>query len=78
MIHILDDQNNDILDVITEKNVTQNKHRRSLEDYLESFEFTALADKEFAEFLTNRNRIVIPSEDEGYIEFIVLGSFKTT
>lgn len=71
MIHILDGKNKTILDTITHKNVTQNKHRRSLEDYLESFEFTALADKSFANHLTNRNRLIIPSEDQGYVEFII-------
>ncbi|WP_017473284.1 phage tail spike protein [Amphibacillus jilinensis] len=71
MIHVLNGQTNVILDTIDQGSVLQNEHRRSLKDYLETFEITALADKKFAEYLTERNRMVIPAEEQGYTEFII-------
>ncbi|MBM7542353.1 phage tail spike protein [Amphibacillus cookii] len=77
MIHVLNGQTNVILDTIDQGSVLQNEHRRSLKDYLETFEFTALADKKFAEYLTERNRMIIPAEEQGYTEFIIDEVVKT-
>ncbi|CDO03093.1 hypothetical protein BN988_01593 [Oceanobacillus picturae] len=71
MIHITNGQSDQILDFITEKNFFSDTHRQSLKDNLETFEFTTFADKSFSEYLTKHNRVIIPAEDQGYIELII-------
>lgn len=76
MIHILDGQENDILGVITAKNILTNNHRKSLKDNLETFNFRTFADKDFSQHLGRHNRVIIPSEDKGFIEFVIWESSK--
>ncbi|GGB26948.1 hypothetical protein GCM10011409_00280 [Lentibacillus populi] len=71
MIHITDGQSDEILDFITVKNILDNKHRQSLKDNLETFEFRTFADKPFSQHLGKHNRVIIPAEDQGYQEFVI-------
>ncbi|MGM0864547.1 MAG: phage tail spike protein [Bacillota bacterium] len=75
-IHILDHQTDDLLDVITAKNILANKHRKSFKDNLETFDFTTFADMSFSSHLSKRNRVIIPDEDNRYAEFIIHESLK--
>lgn len=52
-IHILDGQNDVILDIITAKNIIDDTHKKSLEDTLETYEFITFADKRFSQHLEN-------------------------
>lgn len=70
-IHITDGQTDQILDVITAKHIIDNTHRQSLKDMLETFDFVALGDKSYAQHLGKHNRVIIPSEDRGYTEFVI-------
>lgn len=70
-IHILDGQEDIILDYITAKNIIRDNHKKSLEDTLETYDFITFADKRFSEFLEKRNRIIIPDEDNILREFII-------
>ncbi|MFD2628779.1 phage tail spike protein [Oceanobacillus kapialis] len=76
MIHITNGQSDDILDFITENNFFSDVHRQSLQDNLETYEFTTFADKPFSEHLGKLNRVIIPAEDQGYKEFIINESLK--
>ncbi|WP_277680086.1 phage tail spike protein [Gracilibacillus dipsosauri] len=76
LIHITDGQNNQILDVITTPNILSDDHYKSLKDTLETYEFTTFANKRFSQYLTKRNRIIIPGEDGEYIEFIIHEAIK--
>ncbi|MDQ0254934.1 phage minor structural protein [Evansella vedderi] len=76
MIHITDGQNDRILDVITVKHILSNKHRKSLKDKLETFDFTTFADKDFSQHIGKNNRVIIPSEDQGYNEFVITEAKK--
>lgn len=80
MIHITDGQSDGILDVITAKHIISNNHRQSLKDTLETFEFRTFADKPFSEHLGKHNRVIIPAEDKGFIEFIIheAGKYRDT
>ncbi|WP_188453803.1 phage tail spike protein [Virgibacillus oceani] len=71
MIHILDGQTDEILADITAKNLLSNNHRKSLKDTLETFDFETFADKAFSNHLIGQNRVIIPKEDNGYIEFVI-------
>lgn len=75
-IHILDHQTDEILDVITVKNILSNNHRKSLKDNLETFDFTTFADKPFSSHLSKRKRIIIPDEDNRFVELIIHETFK--
>src|SRR5690625_2460780 len=70
IILIADPQTNQILDYITAKNIISDNHKKSLEDTLETFNFTTFADKRFSEHLEKRNRIIIPDEDNNLVEFV--------
>ncbi len=71
LIHILDGQNDEILDYITLDNVISDTHRKSLEDTLETYDAIVLGNKEYVEHLAKRNRIIIPDEDETLRELII-------
>ncbi len=71
MIHIADGQNDKMIGHISFGNILSNKHRRSLQDNLETFNFETLADKRFSQHLSKRNRIIIPGEDGEFREFII-------
>ncbi|GAB3808649.1 phage tail spike protein [Virgibacillus kimchii] len=76
MIHITGAQSDNILDFITHKNTIDNEHLKSLESTMETFNFTTFGDKRFSEHLSKRNRLIIPGEDSGYIEFIIHEAVK--
>jgi phage minor structural protein len=75
-IHILDHQTDEILADITAKNILSNKHRKSLKDNLETFDFTTFADKPFSSHLSQRKRVIIPDEDNRFVELIIHESLK--
>lgn len=70
-IHILDGQEDIILDYITAKSIISDNHKKSLEDTLETYDFITFADKRFSQYLEKRNRIIIPDEDNSLREFII-------
>ncbi|WP_217588726.1 phage tail protein [Lentibacillus saliphilus] len=75
-IHIIDGQENTILDYITAKNIIDDDHKKSLEDTLETYVFTTFADKRFSPYLEKRNRIIIPDEDGSLVEFVIFEAHK--
>ncbi len=76
MIHILHGQTDELITDITPRNILRNKHSRSLQDNLETFEFLAPADQPYAEFLGERNKLLIDGEDGEFREFIIFDSIK--
>ncbi len=70
MIHITDQQSDIILDVITDDYFWDDNRQRKLSN-LDVFDFTTFADKEFSQYLTKRNRIIIPNKRGGLAEFII-------
>ncbi|MDL4842842.1 phage tail spike protein [Aquibacillus rhizosphaerae] len=70
-IFIADGQTDTILDVISKENILSNQHRKSLQNNLETFQFETFADKRFSKYLGKRNRVIIPSEDGEFIEFVI-------
>jgi phage minor structural protein len=76
LIHIADHQTDIILDDITEDAFWQDSHKKSLVNMKETFDFITFADKSFSEFLSKRNRIIIPDEDGQYIEFVITNTRK--
>lgn len=76
MIHITHRETDVILDDISEDSFWLDKHKKSLKDTLETFDFTTFADKKFSEHLTNKNRIVINDDDGELIEFIITHTIK--
>ncbi|WP_062323689.1 phage tail spike protein [Halolactibacillus sp. JCM 19043] len=77
MIHVINGQNDELMDIISDREVLFNSHKQSLENQLEQFDFECLPNLSYADKLTDRNRLIIPSEDEGYIEFIIQNVIKT-
>lgn len=71
MIHITDGQTDLLLDVIVDENIIEDTHKKSLQDTMETYDFTTFANKRFAEHLAKRNRIIIPDEDDTLTEFII-------
>lgn len=53
------------------QNVIANSHIKSLEEGSELFDFTTHADKDFSKFIEGNNRVIIPSEDGDFLEFII-------
>src|SRR5690625_1499002 len=76
MIHVLDGQNDVILDYITANNIIDDNHKKSLEDTLETYDFIAFGDRRYAEHLEKRNRIIIPDEDDTLREFVIFEAIK--
>lgn len=75
-IHIIDGQQDTILDYITAKHIIDDTHKKSLENTLETYQFITFADKRFSEHLEKRNRIIIPDEDESLVEFVIFEAAK--
>ncbi|MBT2599080.1 MULTISPECIES: phage tail spike protein [unclassified Oceanobacillus] len=75
-IHILDGQENIILDYITAKNIISDLHKKSLEDTLETYDFITFANRRFSQYLEKRNRIIIPDEDGTLVEFVIFEAAK--
>ncbi len=70
-VHILDGQEDTILDFITMDNLIEDNHKKSIEDTLETYDFIAFGDKRYSEFLEKRNRVIIPDEDGTLREFVI-------
>lgn len=72
IIHITDAKNDNILDVITARNVLENLHHKSLKDNFETFDFEVFGGKSYDEYLQKGNRIIIPGEDQSdLLEFVI-------
>ncbi|MGN7938496.1 phage tail spike protein [Metabacillus sp. 22489] len=75
MIHILDYKTERIVGTLENKEETslfwEDSHKQSLKDNLETFNFTMQADVKESEFVSKRNRIIIPDEDGFFREFII-------
>src|SRR5690554_4076265 len=71
IIHITDGKTDRILDVVTANTVIDNVHRKSLKDTLETFDFRVIGGMRYERYLEKYNRIIIPDEDDGLIEFII-------
>lgn len=76
-IHITDGQSDRILDVVSAQYIIDDLHKQSLEDTLETYDFTTFADKRFSQYLEKRNRVIIPGEDGEYREFIIEEAIKS-
>ena len=76
MIHITDKQTDKILSVIPEHYFWNDIHRKSLKENQETYDFTTFADKVFSDYLTERNRVIIPDEDNNFVEFIIENTRK--
>ncbi|UOQ85698.1 phage tail spike protein [Gracilibacillus salinarum] len=70
-LFISDGSNNQALGHIRYRNVISNSHKKSLEDGSETFDFSTHADHSYSEFITGNNRVIIPSEDGDFLEFII-------
>ncbi|MBS3681787.1 phage tail protein [Ornithinibacillus massiliensis] len=70
-IFIIDGQTDDFLDWINKQDVIDNIHERDMSAMLETFKFTAFADRRYSQHLTDKNRLVIPGEDGEYREFVI-------
>src|SRR5690625_5082562 len=75
-LFILDGQNDSILDHINNKHVLFNEHEQDLPTYRDTFRFTVLGDKRYAEHLGKRNGIIAPGEDGELLEFRIFESIK--
>ncbi|MFC5611269.1 phage tail spike protein [Metabacillus niabensis] len=75
MIHILNYKTERIVGTLENKEETslfwEDSHKQSLQDNLETFNFTMQADVKESEFVSKRNRIIIPDEDGFFREFII-------
>ncbi|MBO1002668.1 phage tail spike protein [Pseudogracilibacillus auburnensis] len=79
-IHIIDGQKDMILDFIAAKHIIDDTHKKSLEDRLETYNFITFTDRRFSAELEKRNRIIIPDEDGGLVEFVIfeVAKYKDT
>ncbi|API92723.1 MULTISPECIES: phage tail spike protein [unclassified Virgibacillus] len=71
MIHIIDKQSDEIVGIIPPNEFWDDNYHRSLETTAETFEFTTFADRDYSEYLTGRNKVIIPDEDGGYRELTI-------
>ncbi|MCF3942218.1 hypothetical protein [Oceanobacillus alkalisoli] len=70
-IIITDGQTDEILERIGKKDVIENDHEQDKPTYLETFSFTAFGNKRYAQYLTDKNRLIIPDEDGNWQEFVI-------
>lgn len=72
IIHITHGKSDEILDIITAKNIKDNVHFKSLKTGEETFDAELIGEQNYDEHLVKGNRIIIPSEYEGeYVEFVI-------
>ncbi|UTR14091.1 phage tail protein [Salipaludibacillus sp. LMS25] len=71
-IHITNGQTDQIVGLITAEHILSNNHYKSIKDTLETFQFETLADMPFSEHLGKLNRVIIPDEEQNFIEFVIL------
>lgn len=72
IIHITNGKNDNILGIITARNILFNVHHKSLKDNFEIFDFECLGERNYDDHLIKGNRLVIPGEfEEEYIEFVI-------
>lgn len=70
MIHITNAKTDEILSVIHEDEFWSDTHIKKL-SLEETFYFETFADRPFAQYLADRNRVIIPDEDGRFVEFII-------
>ncbi|MCJ7839986.1 hypothetical protein MUB24_03465 [Lederbergia sp. NSJ-179] len=70
-IHILDGQNDLILDYVQSDDIIDDNHKKSLKDTLETYDFIAIGNRSYTEYLEKRNRLIIPDEDDSLAEFVI-------
>lgn len=75
-LFILDGQNDEVLGHINKKHVIFNEHEQDLPTYRDTFQFTVLGDKRYAEHLGKRNGIIAPGEDGELLEFRIFEAHK--
>lgn len=71
MIHIIDGQSDEIVGIIPIDEFWDDNYHRSLETTAETFEFTTFADRDYSEYLTGRNKIIIADEDGRFRELTI-------
>ena len=72
IIHITDGKNDNILSVITAKNIPHNEHYKSLIDNRETFDFEAIGEQNYDDYIKKGNRVIVPGEYDGeLIEFTI-------
>src|SRR5699024_5596869 len=72
VIHITDGKNDNILAIITAKNIIHNVHFRSLKDNQEFFDLEFIGEQNYDGYLKKGNRLIIPGEFDGeLLEFTI-------
>lgn len=71
IIHIVDHQTDEILDFITEDLYYDDSRKLSLENNEDTLDFRTVSTEPFAEYLANRNRLVIMNKNGTLSEFII-------
>ncbi|WP_100373069.1 phage tail spike protein [Bacillus sp. FJAT-45037] len=75
IVHVLDYKTENIVATLENKEETavffEDVHTESLENNLETFDFNMQANVKEAEYVSKRNRIIIPGEDGFFREFII-------
>lgn len=77
-IIIADGQTSKILDHIHKYDVIDNTHERNMSTWVEAFKFTTFASKRYAQYLLDRNRLIIPDEGGTYRELIIKDTKRTS
>jgi phage minor structural protein len=75
-IFIIDGRNDSRLDHINKQDVLKNEHEQDLPTQKETFNFTAFAERRYAEHLGKRNGLIAPGEDGELLEFRIFESHK--
>ncbi|MBM7605978.1 phage minor structural protein [Metabacillus crassostreae] len=82
MIDILDYKTEKIIGTLENKEETSlfwlDSHKQTLKGNLETFDFTMQANVKEAEYVSKRNRIIIPDEDGFFREFIIFETKQYT
>jgi phage minor structural protein len=82
-IHVLDKRTDEIVAVLTNSDVTliwDDVHYQQLANNKETFDYKTTPENPAAEFLRERNRLIIPTEDGTFREFIIdesINDFET-
>src|SRR5699024_4457903 len=72
IIHITDGKTDEILSIITAKNVIDNEHHSSLKDNIDTFDVELIGEQNYDEHIIKGNRFIIPAENEGELfEFVI-------
>lgn len=77
MIHVIDGQTDEIVGIIPSDEFQKDVYHRSLKTTMETFKFLTFADRDYSEYLTGRNKLIIPDESGLYRELIIRRAEKT-